>query len=128
LNISTHIGGTNFPAKVSPVPHIIVSTLDDLCNMIKCNLLNKDFVKILLIDDVDDIFKNNGFSNHIRHVLLFLNNDRQLIVASTSKLEEIIDHFVDLMHDPEYIIVPDERPSLDGIYYFISLIINNLKL
>lgn len=71
---------------------------------------------MLLIDDAEEMFKCLGFFNQIRSILLFLNNDCQLIILSTSKLEEILDQFFDIMQNPECIIVSDEKPSLDRIY------------
>jgi len=82
---------------------------------------------MLIIDDADEMFKCNGFFNKIRHILLFLNNNRQLIIMSTSKIEEILEQFSDLMKNPEYILVPNEKPSLNGIYLFNFYIINYLK-
>lgn len=116
LNVTTCIGGTNVPRKLSPVPHVVISTLQGLYEMINCKSLSKDFIKMLVIDDAEDMLKCNGFLNKIRYVLLFLNNNRQLIIMSTSKIEEILDQFSDLMQNPEYILAPDEKPSLNGIY------------
>lgn len=116
LNVSTSIGDFDVPLNVSLVPHIVISTPCGLSNMIKCNSLCKNFIKMLVIDDTEEMFKCNGFFNQIRNILLFLNNDRQLIILSTSKLEEILDQFFDIMQNPECIIVPDEKPSLDRIY------------
>lgn len=116
LNVSTCIGGTNVPRKLSPVPHVVISTLQSLCEMINCNSLCKDFIKMLIIDDAEEMFNCDGFFNKIRHVLLFLNNNHQLIIMSTSKIEEILDQFSDFMKNPEYILVPNEKPSLNGIY------------
>lgn len=118
LNVSTCIGGTNVPRKLSPVPHVVISTLQGLCEMINCNSLCKDFIKMLVIDDAEEMFKCNGFFNKIRHILLFLNNNRQLIVMSTSNIEEILDQFSDLMQNPEYILVPNEKPSLNDILQY----------
>lgn len=114
LNVSICIGGSNVPRKVSPVPHVVISTPHSLCDMINCNSLCKDFIKMLVVDDADEMFKYNGFCNNIRRVLLFLNNNPQLIILSTSKLEEIFDQFSEIMQNPEYIIVPDEKPLLEG--------------
>jgi translation initiation factor 4A len=122
LNVSTCIGGSNVPRKVSPVPHVVISTPHGLCDMINCNSLCKDFIKILVVDDADEMFNYNGFFNNIRRVLLFLNNNPQLIVLSTSKLEEIFDQFSEVMQNPEYIIVPDEKPSLEGNFLFFLFI------
>lgn len=116
LNVITCIGGTNVPRKLSPVPHVVISTLQGLYEMINCKSLSKDFIKMLVIDDAEDMLKCNGFLNKIRYVLLFLNNNRQLIIMSTSKIEEILDQFSDLMQNPEYILAPNEKPSLNGIY------------
>jgi len=116
LNVTTCIGGTNVPRKLSPVPHVVISTLQGLYDMINCKSLSKDFIKMLVIDDAEDMLKCNGFFNKIRYVLLFLNNNRQLIIMSTSKIEEILDQFSDLMQNPEYILAPNEKPSLNGIY------------
>lgn len=115
MNVSTCIGGTNVPRKVSPVPHVVISTPQGLCDMIICNSLSKDFIKMLVMDDAEEMIKCGGFFNKIRHILLFLKNDHQLIILSTSKLEEILDYFSDTMRNPEYIILPDEKPCLDGI-------------
>lgn len=84
--------------------------------MISCKSLCKDFIKMLIVDDADEMLRCNGFFNKIRHILLFLNNNRQLIIMSTSKIEEIFDQFSDLMKNPEYILEPNEKPSLNGIY------------
>lgn len=116
LNVSTCIGGTNGPHKVSPVPHVIVSTLCSLCEMINYKSLCKDFIKMLVIDDADEMFMHNGFSNQIKNVLQFLNSDCQLVIVSTSKLEDVFEHFSDMMHNPEHIIMPDVVPYLKGIY------------
>uniref|UniRef100_A0A2S2PJM6 ATP-dependent RNA helicase n=1 Tax=Schizaphis graminum TaxID=13262 RepID=A0A2S2PJM6_SCHGA len=118
LNVSTCIGGTNVPRKLSPVPHVVISTLQGLCEMINCNSLCKDFIKMLVIDDAEDMLKCNGFFNKIRYVLLFLNNNCQLIIMSTSKIEEILDQFSDLMQNPEYILAPNEKPSLNDILQY----------
>ncbi|CAH1737211.1 uncharacterized protein LOC114126377 [Aphis gossypii] len=118
LNVTTCIGGTNVPRKLSPVPHVVISTLQGLYEMINCKSLSKDFIKMLVIDDAEDMLKCNGFLNKIRYVLLFLNNNRQLIIMSTSKIEEILDQFSDLMQNPEYILAPDEKPSLNDILHY----------
>lgn len=118
MNVSTCIGGANVPRKVSPVPHVVISTPHSLCDMINCNSLCKKFIKMLMLDDADEMFKSKGFFNIIREVLLFLNNDRQIMVLSTSKLEEILDQFSGVMQDPEHIILPDEKPLLNGIYIY----------
>lgn len=124
LNVSTCIGGTNVPRKVSPVPHIVISTLHGLCEMINCNSLCKDYINMLIIDDADEMIKYHVNFNNIRQVLLFLNNDRQIIILSISKFEEILDQFAYTMQDPEYIIVPEERPYLNGIYHFDFILLN----
>lgn len=114
MNVSTCIGGTNVPRKVSPVPHIVISTLHGLCEMINCNSLCKDFIDMLIIDDAEEMIKYE-LLNKIRQVLLFLNNDRQIIILLNSKFEEILDQFSYTMQNPEHIIVPDERPSLNSM-------------
>lgn len=121
LNVSTCIGGFHVPCKLSPVPHVVISTPRSLFDMINCSSLCKHFIKMLIVDDADEMFNCSGFLNQIGHILLFLNNDRQLIILSTSKLEEIIDQFSDIMQNPEYIVVPDEKPSLNGVYLSLYL-------
>lgn len=116
MNVSTCIGGNNVPRKVSPVPHIVISTPNGLCDMINCNSLCKDFIKMVVIDDTDEMIKCRGFFNLIGQILLFLNIDRQLIILSSSRLEDILDQFSQTMQDPEHIIVPDLKPSLNGMY------------
>ncbi|XP_050423891.1 probable ATP-dependent RNA helicase ddx52 isoform X2 [Adelges cooleyi] len=120
LKVFTCIGSKNVPKKVAPVPHVVISTPQDLCEMIDCDSLNSRFIKILAVDDVDDMLDCNGFWSQIRRILLFLNSDRQLIILSTSKLEAVLDHFSDKMSNAVNFLAPDEKPSLADIlqYYF----------
>lgn len=74
---------------------------------------------MLVVDDADEMFKCYGFPNHIRNVLRFLNSGCQLVIVSTSKLDEIFDQFSDMMHNPEFIIMSDEKPFLEGTYVLI---------
>ncbi|VVC44474.1 Helicase, C-terminal,Helicase superfamily 1/2, ATP-binding domain,P-loop containing nucleoside [Cinara cedri] len=121
LNVSTSIGGAYIP-KVSAVDHVLICTPRNLCDMIRNKSLCKDFIKIFVIDDADEMLKIKGFFNEMRQILLFLNNDPQLIITSSSKFEEILDFFSCTMSNPEYIIMSDERPSLDSILqYYICL-------
>lgn len=70
---------------------------------------------MLVIDDAGEMLATNRFFNQIRQVLLFLNKNRQLIILSSSKLEEILDQFSDEMLNPVHLIEPDEKPSLSGM-------------
>lgn len=116
LNVSTFVGGFDIPLNMSIVPHVVIGTPCGIFDMINCDFLCIDFIKVLVVDDAEEMFEQNGFFNQIRCILLYLNDDRQLIILSTSKLEEILDQLFDTMQNPECIILPDEKPSLDRIY------------
>lgn len=123
LNVSVCIGDSYIPI-VSPVSHVMICTPHNLCDIIRSNSLCKDFIKMLIIDDADEMLKSSAFFNQMRQILLFFNNELQLIILSSSKFEEILDFFSDTLPNPEYIIMSDERPSLDSMYCFH---INNLN-
>ncbi|XP_050520117.1 probable ATP-dependent RNA helicase ddx52 isoform X2 [Daktulosphaira vitifoliae] len=98
LKVFTCIGSKNVPRKVAPVPHVI----------------------IIVVDDVDDMINDISFCKQMKQILLFLHNDRQLILSSSSKLEAMLDIFSDCMKDPVHMILPDIKPSLGDViqYYF----------
>lgn len=117
LNVSTSIGSVDVLREAFPaVPHVVISTLQPLVEMINCRLLCKDFVNLLVIDDADELFNCVGFYDQIEHVLLYFNKDCRLMIFSTSKIDEILDLFSGRLHNPEYIIKPEEKPCLAGAY------------
>ncbi|XP_050520119.1 uncharacterized protein LOC126893716 isoform X4 [Daktulosphaira vitifoliae] len=120
LKVFTCIGSKNVPRKVAPVPHVIISIPQDLCLMIDNGSLYCNFIKIVVVDDVDDMINDISFCKQMKQILLFLHNDRQLILSSSSKLEAMLDIFSDCMKDPVHMILPDIKPSLGDViqYYF----------
>lgn len=122
LNVSIRIGSKYIPKELL-VDHVVICTPHNLCDMIKINSPCKDFIKMLVIDDADEMLKRKFFFNQMRQILLFFNNEPQLIILSSSNFEEILDFFSDKTSNPEFIIMSDERPSLDCVYcfYFINL-------
>lgn len=123
LNVSICIGNKYIPKELL-VDHVVICTPDNLCDMIRSNSPCKDFIKMLVIDDADEMLNRKAFFNQMRQILLYFNNDPQLIILSSSKFEEILDFFSDKMSNPEFIIMSDERPSLNCMYCFYIIDLN----
>lgn len=93
---------------------IIVGTPGKLRDLIKRGILKTKTLKILILDEAD-ILLANDFVDQIREIFIQLPLDAQICIFSATFKRPIIDLSIEIMKDPELILIPKETLSLDSI-------------
>ena len=125
------VGGTSVENSIRSLrnepPQIVVGTVGRVNDMIKRRALSVRNVKILIIDEADEMM-SYGFRDDVCEIISRLPEDRQLIVFSATMSIDIIERLGDLMKDPVNIIVKKEALTLEGIsQFYIALDNDNHK-
>jgi len=125
LRVQTMIGGSSIEGDAefmygSP-PHIVVGCPGRVYDMIKRRHLNASKIKLVIIDEADEML-SQGFKEQIFNIFQNFNNDIQVALFSAtlpSNIYEITDRF---MRNPVKISIAAELLTLDGIkQYFVAL-------
>lgn len=125
LRIQTMIGGSSIEGDAEFMygapPHIVAGCPGRVYDMIKRRHLNVSKLKIVIIDEADEML-SQGFKEQIFNIFQNFNNDIQVALFSATlpyNIYEITDRF---MRNPVKISVAAELLSLDGIkQYFVAL-------
>ena len=119
------VGGTSVEQSIrqlrSDCPHLVVGTVGRLGDMIKRRALSVRNVKLLIIDEADEMM-SYGFRSDVCDIISRLPEDRQLVVFSATMSIEVMDNLGEMMKDPIKISVKKEALTLEGIsQYYIAL-------
>lgn len=125
LRIQTMIGGSSIEGDAEFMygapPHIVAGCPGRVYDMIKRRHLNVSKLKLVIIDEADEML-SQGFKEQIFNIFQNFNNDIQVALFSATlpyNIYEITDRF---MRNPVKISVAAEMLSLDGIkQYFVAL-------
>jgi translation initiation factor 4A len=125
LRIQTMIGGSSIEGDAEFMygapPHIVAGCPGRVYDMIKRRHLNVSKLKIVIIDEADEML-SQGFKEQIFNIFQNFNNDIQVALFSATlpyNIYEITDRF---MRNPVKISVAAELLTLDGIkQYFVAL-------
>jgi translation initiation factor 4A len=125
LRVQTMIGGSSIEGDAEFMygapPHIVVGCPGRVYDMIKRRHLNASKIKLVIIDEADEML-SQGFKEQIFNIFQNFNNDIQVALFSAtlpSNIYEITDRF---MRDPVKISIVAELLTLDGIkQYFVAL-------
>lgn len=125
LRVQTMIGGSSIEGDAEFMygtpPHIVVGCPGRVYDMIKRRHLNASKIKLVIIDEADEML-SQGFKEQIFNIFQNFNNDIQVALFSAtlpSNIYEITDRF---MRNPVKISVAAELLTLDGIkQYFVAL-------
>ena len=125
LRVQTLIGGTSINEDSinlqKNTPQVIVGTPGRIFDMIKRDKLNVSFLKILIIDEADDML-STGFKEQIYNIFQQLPSDIQVSLFSATMPQDVLDLSSKFMRDPVKIIMKAEELTLDGIkQYFVAL-------
>lgn len=137
INISSHIRGLGefLDAKIVAVVRndlemanelkqggqIAVGTPGRILDMIKRRALNAEDVKLLILDETDEIL-GRGFEDQIKEITKLVPEDVQIISLSSTVPPEILELFVHLRRTPEMIEIWRQEMTLDGIkQYYIAI-------
>lgn len=128
IKIKTIFGGTSISDDCDDIryepPHIIVGCPGRVCDMMKRQYIDGRNIKILVIDEADEML-SQGFLEQIKNIILKMNSNTQIALFSATlppNISEITDNF---MRNPVHIIVKSESLTLEGIKQFYIAVNND---
>jgi translation initiation factor 4A len=131
--VSLFIGGTNVQTDKdtlmsSTKPQVIVGTPGRVYDMINRGWLYVDNVKMLVLDEADELL-SRGFKEQIYNIVKQFNNSTRMALFSATMPQEVRDLSDTFMKDSIKKLVEPNKVSLDGIkQYYISVENDNQKL
>jgi len=108
------------------IPHIIVATTGRLLDLIKRNVINTEHVKILVLDEADELLQNN-FQNQMRDIISKLSSEIQILLFTATIPTEMMDISKKFMRNPYTITIQSEKLSLDGIKQYYCALSNDVQ-
>lgn len=119
MNIHTHacIGGTQVGddlKKLQQGQQIVSGTPGRVLDMIKRRKLNLRGVKMLILDEADELFLK-GFKEQIYDIYKHLPPAVQVVVVSATLSREVLEMTAKFTTDPVKILVKQDEVSLEGI-------------
>jgi len=130
LKSQCFVGGVpikeNIQSMKSFIPHIIVATTGRLMDLIKRKIINTNFVKILVLDEADELLQNN-FQGHIRDIVSKLSPEIQILLFTATIPSEMMDITKKFMRNPYTITIESENLSLEGIKQYFCAVSNDIQ-
>jgi translation initiation factor 4A len=121
VTIHMSVGGTAVRDEIDKLrtepPQIIAATPGRLLQMIERNYLDISKLKILVIDEADEMLKI-GFRDQLIRIFHHVPKDSQVAIFSATMPKEAIDISKKFMRNPTHILVQAEQLTLEGIKQF----------
>ena len=120
LTYNLSVGGTTIRENIDSLlknPQIIIGTPGRVLDMINKKALNTRNLKILVIDEADELL-SKIFANQIYDIFRFLPNKIQVGLFSATMTPEFFKISNKFMRDPIKILVKNEDLTLEGIKQF----------
>ncbi|KAG7195161.1 RNA helicase [Scheffersomyces spartinae] len=122
MNIQTHacIGGTQLGEdlkKLKQGQQIVSGTPGRVLDMVKRRNLNIRNVKMLILDEADELFLK-GFKDQIYEIYKFLPSNVQIVIVSATMSREVLELTNKFTTDPVKILVKRDDVTLEGIKQF----------
>ena len=114
------VGGTlvrEDMAKLRDGVHIVVGTPGRAADMIKRGALRTDNIKILCLDEADEML-SQGFKEQIYEIFQLLPGDSQVALFSATMPAEVLEVSKKFMREPVRILVKKDELTLEGIKQF----------
>lgn len=126
-NLKTHVlvGGRSIDESMKCLkydcPQVVIGCIGRTCDMIKRRALNLSNLKLLIIDEADEML-SYGFREDVYFILDRLPLKRQVVVFSATMSIDIIDRLEEITTEAVHITVKREALTLEGIsQYYIAL-------
>jgi translation initiation factor 4A len=130
LTYNLSVGGTTIRENIDELlnnPQIVVGTPGRVLDMINKKALNTRNLKILVVDEADELL-SKIFSNQIYDIFRFLPNNIQVGLFSATMTPEFFKISNNFMRDPVKILVKNEELTLEGIkQFYINIEKSDLK-
>lgn len=101
---------------------VIIGTPGRLCDLMNKQIINTEYIKLIIIDEADDVL-SNSFLKQIKKIFQKLPSEAQVILISATIPNEMSSLF-DLILKPDFIkiLVKDDELTLDGIkQYYVHI-------
>lgn len=102
--------------------HVIIGTPGRLCDLISKKIINTENVKLLVIDEADDVL-STGFRKQVKKIFNNIPKNSQVALVSATIPQEMSNLFDEILK-PDFIsiLIKDDQLTLDGInQYYINL-------
>lgn len=136
LNIQVCLAVSGIPVKnnmdtLKNRPHVVVGTPGRIYDMIRRKAIRTNAVKILVIDEADEMIKNTperygddqppkfGFLDQIKCIFQNLPNSVQVALFSATMPPDFFELTTKFMRNPVQILVEPEKLSLNGIKQYV---------
>lgn len=107
---------------------VLVGTPGRIMDCLKRNKINTDYLKILILDEADEML-SRGFQEQIRYIFQYLNNNSQICLFSATMPPEMLELTTDFMNNPVRYLIKNAELTLEGInQYYVYVENNNYKL
>lgn len=130
LNINLSVGGSSSRDNIDALlnnPHIVIGTPGRVLDMINKKALNTKYLKILIIDEADEML-SKIFSNQIYDIFRYLPNNIQVGLFSATMSDEFFKLSKCFMRNPVKILVKTDELTLEGIkQYYVNVERNEYK-
>jgi len=126
-NIITLVGKTSVTDNINQLrkdkPQIVVGTPGRILDMIERNELFTDSIKILSIDEADEML-STGFLESMYKIIRYLPKTTQICLFSATIPDSVLELTDKFMSEPNKILVDREQLTLEGIQQFY-VVLNN---
>lgn len=132
MNISTNlsVGGMNVRDNEDDLkknPKIIIGTPGRVLNMFEKNYINKSKLKLLILDEADELL-SDLFVNQIYNIFRYFPSNIQVCLFSATMNPNFFKISKQFMRDPVNILVKNEELTLEGIrQYYVNVTKNEFK-
>ena len=108
------------------MPHVLVATTGRLMDLIKRRAINTDHLKMLVLDEADELLQNN-FQVHIRDIIGKISSEIQILLFTATVPDDMIEITKKFMRNPYTITIQSENLSLDGIKQYFCAVTNDIQ-
>lgn len=120
ISYNLSVGGTTIRDNIDELlknPQVVIGTPGRVLDMINKKALNTRQLKILVVDEADEML-SKIFSNQIYDIFRFLPNNIQVGLFSATMTPEFFKISNNFMREPVKILVKNEELTLEGIKQF----------
>ncbi|CAH6421205.1 Translation initiation factor eIF-4A [uncultured virus] len=114
------VGGLNIQEgrkELESKPIIVIGTPGRVIDMIEKKYLTIKNLKLLILDEADEML-SNSFMHQIKNIIELIPNNAQICLFSATMPKEILDTTTNFLNNPEMILIKQEELTLDGIRQF----------
>lgn len=125
VHIIKCIGGTDHRKNADDLRRgcdMVIGTPGRVYDMLYRRALNGNEVGLFVLDEADEMLKENGFRENVRDILMKMSPKTRIALFSATMPPEVLQLSQQFMRDPVKIIVKTEELTLEGIrQYYIAV-------